>query len=87
MILRTETLQMLKLLLCLSLLLLLTGMIWNLVTDQRSAAAMAVTLLGWMTAMASGAVLSTKRVLCPHCKRNWMPKRWFDKGKGRCSAC
>ncbi len=87
MILRTEALQMLKLLLCLSLLLLLIGMVWNLLTVERSAGAMAITLLGWMAAMVSSAILSTKRVLCPHCKRNWMPKRWFNKGKGRCRAC
>lgn len=87
MVLKTASLLLVKQAFVLGLLLLLVGIVVNLLSDEKSSIGLLLTSLGWLSSLASGVVLSTKRVRCPSCKERWIPLSRHMKERKPCTFC
>lgn len=73
MVLKKETVMILRYLFASSLGFLILGMVINGITAEKSALAMLLVSLGWLGACANGAVLATRRTVCPRCQIKLVP--------------
>ncbi len=85
MVLRKTVYALVKRLFFVFLALVAVGSVWNASLDTPSAFGLLVAIIGWSGATTTGALMATRKVVCPRCQTVVIPAR--GAAKTPCQYC